>query len=117
MASPQTKHDSHTPIPQPTTGEPLLNILKKHNTKLQLHGIRGGSYKEMAEDLVTQLEMERHRTNAVVSNLNAILNQYQVTAASLRQLQQSQEQTVSKAQQALLDLGTQDEDIDPDTKE
>jgi exopolyphosphatase/pppGpp-phosphohydrolase len=93
-----------------TESKPLAAILEQHGGRLQIHAVRGSSYKTMAEDLMATLEMERSRTAAVLSNLNAILNQYQVTAQSVKQLQNSQDETIKRLQQGMLELQAREND-------
>lgn len=84
------------PRPDESTSEsPLNQILDKHGAKISIHGGKNTKFREMAEDLHRQLETEKHRTAVVQNNLNAILNQYQVTSSSVKQLQASQEQTAA----------------------
>lgn len=88
-------------------------ILEKHGARLEVHGHRGISHKEMFEELLNEMEAEKHRTAVVQANLNAILNQYQVTSQSLKALQQRHEEVVAKAQRNLLDAA---DDTDTQSK-
>jgi predicted nucleic acid-binding Zn-ribbon protein len=88
----------------------VTKILDKHGARLEVHGGRGISHKQMFEELLGEMEAEKHRTAVVQANLNAILNQYQVTSQSLKALQQRHEEVVAKAQRNLLDATNDDTD-------
>lgn len=109
---PVPQHDPHADSPAASVSD----ILKRHNAKLKIAGVKGGSYKEMAEDLVGELEAARHKTAAVASNLSAILNQYQVTSAAVKNLQTTQDRMLAQAQQHLLDLDVKADDTDTQSK-
>ena len=107
-------------MPLPHKDEsPIKHILDKHGAKLSIHGGKATKFRELAEEihreLEDKLETERHRTAVVQANLNAILNQYQVTSASLKQLQASQDRSAAKLRE-LQERNAQDgpaEDTDP----
>jgi hypothetical protein len=82
----------------------LKHILKKHGASLHIKGGRKSSHKTIAEDLVAALEVEKNRTAVVEANLHAILNQYQVTMASVRQLQEANVQLTLDYNQKLREL-------------
>lgn len=105
--------------PQDDQQDPVAKILAKHGAKLKFTGGRDSSYKEIAEELLVQLEAERYRTSAVQNNLSAILNQYQVTAASVKAMQARQDEMLQKLQKAMVQLKAAEQlkltDIDNDT--
>ena len=82
--------------------DPVKQILERQGARIAIHGTKNSKFQQMAAELLLELQAERSKTSALNSNLNALLNQYQVVAASLKQLQASQERT-AKMQQNLLD--------------
>lgn len=110
--------------PQPSTDpvdkSPVKDILAKHGATLHIKGGRSSSHKAIAEELLAELETEKYRGAVVQNNLNAILNQYQVAAASVKALQASYEDLSRKYQQKMLDLkdenGTSADDTDTEGK-
>ncbi len=109
------------PEPEPvTTSSSVKNILKRHGASLHIHGARGSSHKRIAEDLLTELTEEQTRTSAVQNNLNAMLNQWQTTSASLKALQARNQEMYAEYQQKLAELNNRLEAAngstdDPDT--
>jgi hypothetical protein len=91
----------HTPDPQDS---PVKDILKRHGASLHIKGARGSSHKAIAEELLAELDTEKNRSAVVQHNLNAILNQYQITAASLKNQQTAYDELMRKYTQKLLDL-------------
>jgi hypothetical protein len=103
------KDDSMKPTHQPdepasVDKSPVKDILKRHGASIQIKGARGSSHKAIAEDLLAELETEKYRGAVVQNNLNAILNQYQVAAASVKALQASYEDLSRKYQQKMQEL-------------
>jgi Cdc6-like AAA superfamily ATPase len=88
----------------PHDKSPVKDILKRHGASLYIKGARGSSHKAIAEELIAELESEKYRSQVVQNNLNAILNQYQVTAQSLKALQAEREELMRKYNQKLLEL-------------
>jgi hypothetical protein len=96
---------SHPPDARdPQDKAPITDILKRHGAALHIKGSRTSSHKAIAEDLLAELETEKYRSAVVQNNLNAILNQYQVAAASVKNLQAGYEELSRKYQQKLLEL-------------
>ena len=101
----------------PTASLPIADIVKKYGGAVRISGARNTSYQKMAEELSAQLEMERHRSAAVGQSLNAMLEQYQVAAASIKRLQVAQEETRAQTQRLLEFHAEQDAaDESTDTK-
>lgn len=92
------------PEANPLDKSPVKDILARHGASLHVKGARGSSHKAIAEELIAELETEKYRGAVVQNNLNAILNQYQVAAASVKNLQAAYEELSHKYQQKLLDI-------------
>ena len=103
---------SHTSPPT----SPITKILDKHGVVHSLKGTKNSSFKTMAEDLLAELENERQRSQVVQSNLNGLLNQYQVTAQSHKALQASYEDLTRKYKQRLLEMKAETNGDDTDTE-
>lgn len=93
---------------------PVKDILKRHGASLHIKGARGSSHKAIAEELLAELETEKYRSGVVQNNLNAILNQYQVAAASVKALQVAHEDLTRKYNQRLLELKSETNGHDED---
>lgn len=104
------------PPPADPSTSPVTNILQRHGASLHIKGARTSSHKAIAEELIAELETERLRGAVVQSNLNAILNQYQVAASSLKQLQAGYDELSRKFQQKLLDAKDENGNGDDDTE-
>ena len=101
----------------PTASLPLTDIVKKHGGAVRISGGRNTSYQKMAEELMSQMEIDRHRAAAVGQSLNAMLEQYQVAQASIKRLQVAQEETRAQTQRLLEFHAEQDAaDENTDTK-
>ena len=83
---------------------PVSELLKRHKVTHNLKGSRDTSYQTLASELMDELEIEKHRTNGIAHSLNAILNQYQVTASQLKAQQAAHEELARKYNQKLLEL-------------
>lgn len=100
----------------PTVSLPLTDIVKKYGGTVTISGGRKTSYQKMAEELMAQMEIDRHRAAAVSQSLNAMLEQYQVAQASIRRLQAAQEETRAHTQKLLDFRAEQDAAEGTDTK-
>lgn len=86
------------------------DILAEHGVKLGLKGVPGErtKYKNLAERLYKEIEIQNHRILAVQGSLNAALSNYQAASQGIKQLQAAQ----SEIEKKLKDYGDSNGDAD-----
>jgi hypothetical protein len=78
---------------------PASDILEQHGVKVAFKGVKAGErakYKDLAERLYAEVEIQKHRIGAIAGSLNAALSNYQAASQGIKQLQAAQAEIETK---------------------